>query len=171
MTESHTIAQSKTYNKAIQPQNTNTNPNTPTSLLQNLWHFGHVEEKIRPLRYLKKADLQGSAQITLWSKANGVMGAIAATMVEMQAEEVVEAVTKLSTTESAAAYDAAIVQLMEEVKPGVTRGSSSWTEMSIGTLYNHLSVMRPRRKRGRHEQQQPVSEGREAEEVNNSEEQ
>ena len=34
MTESHTIAQSKTYNKAIQPQNTNTNPNTPTSLLQ-----------------------------------------------------------------------------------------------------------------------------------------
>ena len=147
-------------------------PKTDVKATWNLWHYGHIEEKIRPLRYLKKADLQGSAQITLWSKANGVMGAIAATMVEMKVVEAVEAVTKLAATESAAAYDDAIVQLIEKVKPGVTRGSSRWTEMSIGTLYNHLRVTRQRRKR-RRDEQQPVSEGegRGAEEVKNSEEQ
>ena len=74
-------------------------------------------------------------------------------MVEMKVVEAVEAVTKLAATESAAAYDDAIVQLIEKVKPGVTRGSSRWTEMSIGTLYNHLRVTRQRRKRRRDEQQ------------------
>ena len=146
-------------------------PKTDVKAVWNLWHYGHIEEKIRPLRHLKKADLQGSAQITLWSKANGVMGVIAATMVEMKAVETVEAVTKLSANESASAYDAAIVQLMEKVKPGVTRGSSRWTEISIGTLYNHLKVMRGQRKRKRDEQHQPADEAgnSEAEEVENSE--
>ena len=146
-------------------------PKTDVKAVWNLWHYGHIEEKIRPLRHLKKADLQGSAQITLWSKANGVMGVIAATMVEMKAVETVEAVTKLSASESASAYDAAIVQLMEKVKPGVTRGSSRWTEISIGTLYNHLKVMRGQRKRKRDEQHQPADEAgdSEAEEVENSE--
>ena len=143
-------------------------PKTDVKAIWNLWHYGHVEEKIRPLRHLKKADLQGSAQITLWSKANGVMGAIAATMVEMKAVEAVEAVTKLSANASAEGYDAAIVQLMEKVKPGVTRGSSRWNEVSVGTLYNHLKVMRGQRKRKRDEQQQPAGQTGEVEEVENN---
>ena len=70
------------------------------------------------------------------------MEAIAATMVEMKAVETVEAVTKLSATESADAFDVAVVQLMEKVRQGSTRGRGRWMEMAIGTLYNHLMLER-----------------------------
>jgi hypothetical protein len=113
-----------------------------------------VQDRIRPLRHLKKSDLQGNAQITLWSKTNGVMKVIAATMVEMKVVETAEAVTKLSPVESAAAFDAAIVQLMEKVRTGLTRGRGRWMEMSIGTLYSHLKSVRGQRKRKRDDEQQ-----------------
>jgi hypothetical protein len=129
-------------------------PSTDVKATWNLWYYGHVQDRIRPLRYLKKADLQGSTQITQWSKTNGVMAAIAATMVEQKVVETVEAVARMAATESAAAFDAAIVQLMEKVKAGSTQGRGRWMEMSIGTLYNHLKAVRVERKRKRDEQQQ-----------------
>jgi hypothetical protein len=142
-------------------------PSTDVKATWNLWHYGHIQDRIRPLRHLKKADLQGSTQITLWSKTNGVMAAIAATMVEMKKVETVEGVTKLSATESAAAFDDAIVELMESVRVGSTKGTVRWMEMSISTLYNHLKVVRQQRKRKRDEQlqlqQQPSSRSRKAE--------
>ena len=146
-------------------------PSTDVKATWNLWHYGHLQDRIRPLRHLKKADLQGSAQITLWSKTNGVMGAIAATMVEMKVVETVEAVTRMSATESAAAFDTAIVQLMEKVRTGATRGRGRWMEMSIGTLYNHLKAVRVqwKRKRKRDDQQQEGCEAEEAEKTARSE--
>ena len=121
-------------------------PVTDVKTTWNLWHYGHVEAKIQPLRHLTKADLQGSAQVTLWSKANGVMAAVAAAMVEMKAVQAEEELSKLSVEQSAAAFDAAIVQLMERVRAGSTRGRGRWMEMSIGTLYNYLKPVREERK-------------------------
>jgi len=120
----------------------------------HLWQYGHVEAKIRPLRYLKKADLQGGGQISRWSKTNGVMAAVAQVMVEMKTVETVTEVRRLSAEESSAAFDTAIVQLMERVREGSTRTRGRWMEMSIGTLYNHLKGERGQRKRKRDEQQQ-----------------
>jgi hypothetical protein len=137
-------------------------PSTDVKATWNLWYYGHVHDRIRPLRHLKKADLQGSAQVTLWSKTNGVMGAIAATMVERKVAETAEGVARLSATESAAAFDGAIVQLMEKVKAGSTQGRGRWMEMSIGTLYNKLKDVRLERKRKRDEEQQAMGEAGEA---------
>jgi hypothetical protein len=145
-------------------------PSTDVKATWNLWYYGHVQDRIRPLRHLKKADLQGSTQITQWSKTNGVMGAIAATMVEMKLVETAEGVARMSATESAAAFDGAIVQLMEKVKAGSTRGRGRWMEMSIGTLYNYLKAVRVERKRKRDEAEQPADEvAGEAGEAANSE--
>ena len=128
-------------------------PSTDVKATWNLWHHGHVQDKIRPLRHLKKADLQGASQITLWSKTNGVMTAVAEMMVEMKAVEAAADVTRLSAEEWSSKFDAAIVQLMEKVKEGSTRTRSRWMEMSIGTLYNHLKPARLQRKRKREESQ------------------
>ena len=133
-------------------------PSTDVKTTWNLWHYGHMEARIRPLRHLKKVDLQGSAQITLWSKTNGVMAAVAVMMVEMKAVEAVADVTRLSAEQSSAVFDAAIVQLMERVRVGSTRGRGRWMEMSIGTLYNHLQTVRRERKRKRDEQHQQQEE-------------
>jgi len=59
-------------------------PSTDAKATWNLWHFGHVGEHIRPLRYLKKADLKDSSQVTLWSKTGQVMKLLAQLMVEMR---------------------------------------------------------------------------------------
>lgn len=131
----------------------------------HLWQYGHVEARIRPLRHLKKADLQGGGQVSLWSKTNGVMGSVAETMVEMKLVEAVGDVKKLSAEQSSAAFDKVIVQLMERVKEGSTRTRGRWMEMSIGTLYNHLKGVRGQRKRKRRrdeEQQQAAEEAGEA---------
>ena len=123
----------------------------------HLWQYGHVEARIRPLRNLKKADLQGGGQISLWSKTNGVMTAVAEVMVEMKVVEAVGEVRRLSAEESSAAFDTAIVQLMERVREGSTRTRGRWMEMSIGTLYNHLKGVRGQRKRKRDEQRQQAA--------------
>jgi hypothetical protein len=44
-------------------------PSTNIKDTWNLWHFGHLADKIRPLRCLKKFDLVGTAQITLQRRA------------------------------------------------------------------------------------------------------
>lgn len=134
-------------------------PATDVKATWNLWHFGHVHDKIRPLRYLKKADLEGAGQITLWSKTNGVMAAVADTMVEMKAVETATDVTKLSAEDSAVKFDSAILHLMEKVQEGVTQTTGRWTEMSIGTLYNRLKPARQERKRRRKEEQQASNAG------------
>jgi hypothetical protein len=122
-------------------------PSTDVKATWNLWHFGHVHERIRPLRHLKKADFVNASQITVWSKCRGVMKAIAAEMVEMKLVQSLEEVEKLSGVDSSAAFDRAILQLMEKVKAGSTRGRGRWMEMSIPTLYDHVGKVRRKRKR------------------------
>ena len=127
-------------------------PSTDVKATWNLWYFGHVQERIRPLRYLKKADLMSSSQITVWSKCRGVMKAIAEEMVDMKLVQSIEEVEKLTAIDSAAAFDRAIVQLIEKVKAGATRGRGRWMEMSIPTLYDYLGHVR-KRKRKRQEEE------------------
>lgn len=136
-------------------------PVTDVKSTWNAWQHGNVEARIRPLRHLKKADLQGSAQVTLWSKTNGVMTAVAEVMVERKVAATVADVWRLTVEQSSAAFDSAIVQLMERVREGSTKGRGRWMEMSIGTLYNHLQTVRGQRKRRREEerQQQQQEEG------------
>jgi hypothetical protein len=42
----------------------------------HLWHFGHLADRIAPLRGLKKFDLSCPSQVTLWSKTKQIMEAI-----------------------------------------------------------------------------------------------
>ena len=110
-------------------------PSTNIKDSWNLWHFGNLSEMIRPLRCLKKMDLEGAAQITLWSKTSGVVRAISQVMVEMKLVEKLEDVVKLSSLDSSRYFDQAIVQLMEKVRAGSTQDRSRWTEMSVHRLY------------------------------------
>jgi hypothetical protein len=142
-------------------------PSTDVKSTWNLWYFGHVHDKIRPLRHLKKADLAKGPQITQLSKANGAMKAIAQVMVDMKLAESIEEVTKLSAEESSAAFDRAIVELMERVKKDSTRGRGRWMEMSIPTLYDHICNLRQhnaKRKRAEQEDEKDEKENEEEEE-------
>ena len=121
-------------------------PATDVKATWNLWHFGHMHEN-RPLRYLKKVDLVNASQITVWSKCRGVMKTIAAEMVEMKLVQSLEEVEKLSAIDSSTAFDQAIVQLMEKVKAGSTRGRGRWMEMSIQTLYDHVGKLRAKKRK------------------------
>jgi hypothetical protein len=127
-------------------------PSTSVKAMWNLWHFGHIGERIRPLRYLQKSDFKNASQITLWSKTRGVMTEIAHIMVEMKLVQSIEDVEKLSATESAEAFDKAIVQLMEQVRVGSTRGKRRWMEMAVPTLYALVGPTRKRRREERREQ-------------------
>jgi hypothetical protein len=114
----------------------------------NLWHHGHVQDRIRPLRKLRKADLL-KVDVPRWSKANGVVAAVTTAMVEMKIVEVAEDVMKLSAEASSAAFDDAIVWLMEKARQGSTRGRGRWMEMTPATLYKYLKRRHQRkRKRG-----------------------
>lgn len=148
-------------------------PSTDVKSTWNLWYFGHVHDKIRPLRHLKKADLAKGPQITQWSKANGVMKAIAQVMVDLKLVKSIEEVTKLSPEESSAAFDRAIVELMERVKKDSTRGRGRWMEMSISTLYDHICNLRQhnaKRKRDEQEEENEEKENKEKEEEEEKEE-
>ena len=125
-------------------------PSTVVKSTWNLWHFGHVQDRVRPLRYLKKVDLVGAAQYTLWSKCRGVMSAVAKEMVEMSVVQSVEEVEKMTVQQSSAAFDGVIAQLMEKAKAGTTRGSRRWTDMSISTLYDRLTPVREKKRKRQH---------------------
>jgi hypothetical protein len=153
-------------------------PSTDVKATWNLWHFGHVHEKIRPLRHLttddlmikkkkadevkepyevKEADRLGEADdlkkgpdVPVLSKCRGVMKAIAQEMVKMKLVQSLREVEKLSAVESADAFDRAFVQLMEKVKPGSTREQARWMEMKITTLYDY---MKGRKRKRRNEEQ------------------
>jgi hypothetical protein len=111
----------------------------------NLWHFGHLADRIGPLRGLKKFDLTTNAQVTLWSKTRGVMQAIAQMMVDMQLVGTLQAVLTLNAADSATFFDQAIVAWMETLKPGSTQGRKRWMEMSIATIYTLMLKTRKRR--------------------------
>ena len=141
----------------------------------HLWHFGHVLDKVRPLRHLKKADLRDGKQVTQWSKTNGVVAAVAKVIVEMKLAESAAEVVRMTAEQSTAAFDAAILRLMERVRVGSTQRRCRWMDMSVATLYNHLSTEKKRRREelqvevggeeGRVEAAAAVSEGeREGEE-------
>lgn len=121
-------------------------PSTNVKDTWQLWHFGHLADQIRPLRYLKKVDLSGGGQIALWSKTHGVMTAIAGVMVEMKLVEACEDVMRLDREQSSTLFDQAIVQLMERVKAGSTRERGRWMEMSVPTLYAHILKVRKRKR-------------------------
>jgi len=131
-------------------------PSTDVKATWHLYHLGHVEDRIRPLRYLKKFDLTTRSNITRWSKANGVMKAVGQMMVETGTLQSLDAVLRMSAEESSAAFDAAIVQLMEKLKQGSTQGKGRWMEMSVSTLYDLLCKAKAvsGRKRKLDEQQQ-----------------
>ena len=116
-----------------------------------LWHFGNAAEHIRPLRHLKKRDLADTAQITQWSKTNGVMNAVTEQMVSMGAVESAVAIARLTEEAATLAFTQAMPRLMEEMKPGSTQRRGRWTEMSITTLYDHLQTSKKQRKRRREE--------------------
>ena len=69
-----------------------------------LWYFGNAAEQIQPLRRLKKMDLVDAAQITQWTKTNGVMKAITAQMVSLALVDSPEAVGRLSEADATAAF-------------------------------------------------------------------
>jgi hypothetical protein len=121
----------------------------------NLWHFGHIHDRIRPLRYLKACDLNGTqSQSSLLSKINGVMKEIGEVMVEMKLVESMEDVTKLSAGDSSAAFDRAIVVLIEKVRGGTTGRRGRWMEMAIPTLYEHVCNMRKRKRKEAEEKEE-----------------
>ena len=132
-------------------------PSTNVKATWQLWHYGHVQDRVRPLRRLKKADLQGNANITLWSKTNGVMSRIAEEMVAMEMAHDAVDVTRWTAEESSVAFDGAIVQLMEKVKAGSTRKRGRWMEMSVATLYKHLKGERDSKKRRREDARQSAA--------------
>ena len=111
----------------------------------NLWHFGHLTERIRPLLYLKKYDLNGSGQVTRWSKAKRVMEEIGRVMVQMHLVRTMKDVRTLTAAESSQCFDRAIVQFMEQLRPGSTQGSGRWMDMAIATVY--ALVLRKRKRR------------------------
>ena len=125
-------------------------PSTDVKATWNLWHFGHLGDRIRPLRYLRKHDLNGTTvQIALWSKTSGVMQEIAHVMVELDMAHTTAEVRTWQPEESAVAFDEAIVRLIEKLKAGATRTKGRWMEMQIPTLYNHTAPLRRERKRKR----------------------
>lgn len=121
-------------------------PSTNIKDTWNLWHFGNITDKIRPLRCLKKMDLVGAAQISLWSKTRGVVSAISQVMVEMKLVGKMEDLLKLSSNESSTYFDQAIVQLMEKVRAGSTEQRGRWMEMSVHTLYDLIPKSRKRKR-------------------------
>jgi hypothetical protein len=129
-------------------------PSTNVKDTWQLWYFGHLADQIRPLRYLKKADLSGGGQVALWSKTHGVTTAIVAVMVEMKLVEACEDVVRLSREQSSTLFDQAIVQLMEKVKTGSVRERGRWMEMSVPTLYAHILRARKRRREEEEEQKE-----------------
>jgi hypothetical protein len=128
-------------------------PSTNIKDTWSLWHFGHVTDKIRPLRCLKKMDLTGAGQITLWSKASGVVKAISEVMLEMHLVPTLEAVSKLNFIDSLSYFDRAIVQFMEQLRERSTQERGRWMELSIPTLYE---LNRKARKRRLDEMQEAV---------------
>jgi len=130
-------------------------PATDVKATWNLWHFGHVGDRIRPLRHLRKWDLDGTAkQIALWSKTSGVMSEIARVMVEEDMAMTVDEVRRWQQDVSTAAFDGAIVKLIEKMKEGATKAKGRWMEMQIPTLYSYTQRLRKERKRQRDEEQQ-----------------
>jgi hypothetical protein len=120
-------------------------PSIDTKAMWNLWHFGHVGSHIRPLRYLHETDLVDEKQCGLLSKVRGVMALIAEIMVEMGIVQSVEAVEKLSSGDSAEAFDRAVVRMMELAKAGSTLGKRRWTEMVVASMYAVVGPLRKKR--------------------------
>ena len=87
---------------------------------------------------LQYCDLETEAQVTMWSKARGVIDAISQMMVDMQLVSTVRDVQTLTADVSMTLFDQAIVALMEKVKEGSTQQRTRWTESSIPTLYEKL---------------------------------
>ena len=121
-------------------------PSTNIKDTWNLWHFGHLTDKMCPLRCLKKFDLVGAAQITLWAKTSGVMKAISQSMLDMELVQTKEAVLALAAADSSALFDRAVVQLMEQVRPRSTQERGRWMEMSMPTWYAYVQRCRKRKR-------------------------
>jgi len=141
----------------------------PTATLKeywNLWHYGNVGSKIRPLRYLKQIDLVNKAQVVSLSKVRKFVEAIETKGVELKLLEAAgKNVKELSQEESSAFFDVSYPALMEQLKPGSTTQQGRWTELSSSTVYKLLlkieSQNKTGRKRRREEEQNDVVEVKE----------
>ena len=125
-------------------------PSIDAKAMWNLWHFGHVGDRIRPLRHLVMMDIK-EEHVPTWSKASQVMRLIAEVMVEMGMVQSMRDVEKLSAADSAEAFDRAIVRVMELAKEGSTRGKRRWMEMVVSTMYTLTGPLRKKRKQERKE--------------------
>lgn len=112
----------------------------------HLWHFGHLADRIGPLRGLRKFDLSNAAQATQWAKTKQTMQAIAQVMVDERMVGSLQEVLTLSEADSTAYFDRAVVVWMEQLKEGVTRGNRRWMEMKIPTVYALMMKSRKRRR-------------------------
>jgi hypothetical protein len=139
-------------------------PSTNVKDTWNLWHFGHLTDKIRPLRLIKKFDLGTDAQVSLVSKTRGVMDAISQVMFDMQLVPTTEDVQTLSAADSSSHFDRAIVVLMDQLRSRSSQERSRWMEISVPRLYDLVLKDRDRRKR-RREQEAVVVVEEEEEEV------
>ena len=67
-------------------------------------------------------------------------------MLEMKLVDRLEDVQKLSAADSSTRFDQAIVQLMEQVRVGSTRGIGRWMELSVPRLYTLIHKARKRQR-------------------------
>jgi len=112
----------------------------PTNNLKdmwNLWHFGHIGDKIRPLRFLKLEDLIGGSgkERALWTKTGGVMREISKMMVGLKLVPSIKDVRGLNLETSLAHFDIAVIKWMEHIEENSTQERSRWTELKMSTLY------------------------------------
>ena len=87
-------------------------------------------------------------------------------MVQMHLVRTVKDVRKLTAAESSECFDRAIVQFMEQLRPGCTQRSGRWMEMAMATVY--AVVLRKRKRRREEEQPGPESEEAAEEEVDDA---
>jgi hypothetical protein len=73
------------------------------------------------------------------------MTLIAEVMVEMGIVQSMKDVEKVSPSESAEAFDRAVVRVMELAKEGSTRGKRRWMEMVVPTMYAGVGPLRKKR--------------------------
>jgi hypothetical protein len=113
----------------------------------NLWWFGHIADKIQPLRFLKSNDLMNSAQTTQHSKFKKVMAAIEAIARERRYIQDNERFDKLTKEKCNEIFDKSYEDLLNQILDSKER-EGRITQLSIATIYDKLR----KRKRKREEE-------------------
>lgn len=109
-----------------------------------LWHFGHLQNKIRPYRLLEPMDMMNQNQRSLLSKIRRVMKEI--TKAGKDAELITEETQaiKMLREDSSSFFDKAFELLMNKLNRNIL--SPRWTEITIPTVYNLIEKYKKRRR-------------------------